>query len=386
MRCRIFATSSALNTLYQGIYARHSRQPGDCDILLIDGLWLQDSQRQLIRQAAGIHDFAAIHDFSKAKTEGSGYAPGWRKRWTRHLKTRPGFKQLYDALYGIKQRRENHLWRDKVLTSLSGLPAGASVSALHMQPVLHLNAGLRLAFPGAAVHFFEHGMGDYMDIGQQLRPGDRFHCVFDEGLRQWRSRHGLDPGPVQAALPPEGFEKAAKDFPRLFPQLQQAAALIPPGRPLALILGQPLEQMQVDPAWWDRFMELCLDAAGSPAPLFLLKPHPMQSAETLLRMQQALARRGAEMVVLDNPLLRSLNVEVLFSLIETRTVLVASPFSSALYYLSKLYPEAPAVFASALAAMMPFTARTPDLYLKRWAAFQEQAAVIFGERVRELES
>lgn len=385
-KLRVFVSSSGLSTLYMAIYGRNSYQSGQTDILFIDALALKPSQRELIYQAAQYHFFQGIFDLSRSLDENSSQVPGRVKQLTRKLKTHSLVKPVYDWLYAYKLRQEDHQHMHELVAVAGDFLNNTYASVeLLLQPVLHVNAALLSKFPQAQVRYFEHGLGDYLDWKPDLTSKARFHCVFAEELNTYFVHKGEETPHAIPLLGEKGFSDLDSPFSQIFPQIQSVS--LPAGKPLILFATQALAQFQVDVAYWDHFFSLCLSYIENPeACLFLLKPHPRQEPHVLIQMKHYFERKGLEVIIWDDPEVKSLNLEILFDTLKDQVTHVFTPFSSALFYLSKLYPDQKIGFYYSLDSLSSFTQNTPDLYKKRWQRLRSYLKQVFGKHTIEMKS
>ncbi len=381
---RIFISSSGLSTLYLSINARQTARDEHVDIFFIDALSMKSSQKELIFQAASHHHYDEIFDMSIPLEEGASHIPNRRKQLTRRLKTRTGFKQLYHLLYKYKLREEDRT-HIQTLQGKAGdyLDRDYQQIEIHTQPVLQLNRAFKRLFPSARMHYFEHGLGDYLDVDSKLVDGDTFHCVFAHELKDYYSQTGRKTAFISPLLSSEGFLHPDLPMLELFSQLQRID--IPKDKYIALIAVQPLEQFQVDPAYWDHFLSLCLEKIEDLEDvLFLVKPHPRQDQEIVRRISEFLLQRGIDVVLWDQPSLRSLNMEILFHVIANRVRYVFSPFSSSVFYLSQLYQSSHIKYYYSLQSIFPYTTHTPELYIQRWNSLHPYLQEVFGKHAEEM--
>lgn len=383
-KLRIFVSSSGLSTLYMAIYGRNSYQSGQTDILFIDTLALKPSQRELIYQAAQYHSFEGVFDLSRSLEESSSQVPGRIKQLTRKFKTYPVIKPIYDWLYAYKLRQEDQQHLQELL-AIAGDVFNDSYSKVELllQPVLHINSALMTKFPQAKVRYFEHGLGDYLDWKPGRNSETTFHCVFAEELSSYLEQKGEEAPQVIPLLGEKGFAALDSPFPQIFPQM--LAASVPKGKPVVLLATQALAQFQVEAAYWDYFFDLCLTYIEQPeAVTFLLKPHPRQEPDMLARMKRFFKSKDLELIIWEDPAVKSLNLEILFDTLKEQVTHVFTPFSSTLFYLSKLYPDREIGYYYSLDSLSSFVQHTPDLYKKRWRSLNPYLKQVFGRNTIEM--
>ncbi len=381
---RVFISSSGLSALYLSIFAQKTASPHLDDVFLVDALSLKPSQRDLILQASGLHDYSAFIDMSRPMEEVSSMVPSKRKQLTRKLKTRPGFKQIYDFLYRFKLAREDqHLIEALRSKAPTYFASSYGEVQLHTQPVLHLNRPLQKLFDKAEVRYFEHGLGDYLDVRSRVGRGDSFYCVFAPELKAYYEKEGKDHSFIKPLLPEEGFLAKDLELEGLFPKLNQVK--LPGEKRWVLVALQALEQFQVDPSYWDHFMQSCLKKIDKTESYsFLLKPHPRQDREITQRVREYLESKNLEVLVWDRPELRSLHMEILFGAISEKVDYVCSPFSSTVFYLSRLYPDSQIRYFYSLDSIFSFTQATPQLYIDRWKDLSPFLDEVFGHHAEKI--
>lgn len=308
------------------LYARESQQAGDEDILLIDRIPMRASTTDSIQRVSALHAFSNSWDFSAPMGNPASFRPSFRKRWTRRLKTQPGFKQVYDFLYRRQQRKEIEVWVGRLQEKVLALAGTYDSVEIISQPMIRLLPSLRGLFPQAQVRFFEHGLGDYIDITDKLKPGDQFQALFGETFQRFRKEQGEDAGPI---VPLKlDFGACLVDFQRVFPEVAPALAALPRELPWVLVATQPLEEFQVPNRYWDRFLGLMLaDLPAQESFLFLIKPHPRQAMDICQYMVDFLTRQGHQALIWEQPETRFLSLEILFAWLGEHCRGVYSPFS-----------------------------------------------------------
>ena len=95
-RLRFFACTTSLAALYLSIYAKNSHKEGDIALFIIENFEMKPSQREMVFCSVKHHAYTQVCAMSTNITEATQQVPTARKQLIRSLKTRPGFKQVYD--------------------------------------------------------------------------------------------------------------------------------------------------------------------------------------------------------------------------------------------------------------------------------------------------
>lgn len=381
---RIFIGTSGLSALYQSIYAKNTRTTDDRDLFIVDALALKPSQKEPILQAIQHHHFDWVLDMSLALEEAATQVPGFRKRLTRKLKTLPVFKQVYDALYRRQEATQSTRLLERLLAKNPD-PFHATYQSvkLHTQPIVQLNPSVLRKYPEAEIRYFEHGLGDYLDVEAKIQPGVKFHCIFDQELRAHRQKNGKAFEFIQPVVGEMGFLQEGLNFEAYFPKINEIK--IPSEKPIVLLATQALRQFEVGDAFWLKFLDLCLEKVEEPEKYsFLIKPHPRQEKDVLERISAHLEKKGLEVILWQNPELKSLHLELIFRKMHQQVAFVFSPFSSAVFYLARLYPGQQTRYYYGIKALFEFTANTPAMYVRRWRELEPLLEDVFGTRAEQL--
>ena len=240
-------------------------------------------------------------------------------------------------------------------------------------------------YKGAEVRYFEHGLGDYLDTEKQFQDGEYFHCVFAEGLEAYYQKNGKAFAAIRSAVEKECFLAPDLLLDQYFPQINDIK--IEGDKPIVLLASQATEQFKVDSkAFWEHFLGLCLQQIEEPRNYtFLVKPHPRQDGQVLYDICAFLREKGLEVVLWEQPELRSFHMEILFRGMYERVKYVFSPFSSTVFYLSQLYPTAAIEYYYSLQSIFPYSQNTPEIYLNRWKDLYELVQGALSKQAIEME-
>ena len=382
-RVRFFVTTSCLNTTFLSLYVREQSAPNDLDILLIDRIPVRPSSRESIIQASNLHSFDHFYDLSVLKEEESSFRPSTRKKWTRKLKSKPGFKQVYDGLYKRKLKALHQSWNELLDEKLAGIDFSNAEVEICSQAVMQLTPVLRKRFPNATIHFFEHGLGDYLDIQNQVGTADTYNCVFGETYSSYLSTRGVENQFVKTFCP--DFHASSSEFHRNFPQVTDAFSQLPKTKKWILLCTQPLEEFHIPNKYWDDFFALMeKQLPKDESYLILIKPHPRQAMDVCQYLLDMLNASRHEARIWDHPESRMLSLEILFAWMEEQVDYVFSPFSSSIFYLSMLYPGTGTKFYYSVESLEPYLSVVPELIRKRWAELRIGIENIFSSEARDM--
>lgn len=375
---RIFLTTSPLNTALVSGYGKQTKERGDVDILILDRLTQKASIVDQIKTLSQLHEFDELIDFSLQSTEESTTRPSFTKRLTRYLKKRPFFKQVYDFLFYLWMMKDNARYKKMLLTSGVHQPVDMHVE-LYLQPLLRMNDPLRSVFKNAEVHYFEHGIGDYVDILTE-KGGGIFHSVFASDYEKYLQQLGERRFKI---LPSSQYFSSIEPSIVLsfFPQLEQLRSL---EGDIVLLLTQPLEDLGVDRAFWPYFLDKSLSKLPeSEHRTFLVKVHQRQNLDSVSLIVSRLEKKGHRVVLLKEPSINNICLEVMFGVIKEQVTHVITPYSSAIFYLPKLYPNCKAEYWYSYDSVKMFARLTPMQYQIRWEDLKKLSAAICGGLAKE---
>lgn len=336
---RIFLTTSPINCLFYLIYLRQHPVEGVKDILVIDSGGIQTTTTtQFIRELAAQHPWFQLMDFSHALPVGQSISPkaSLRKRLTWRLKKAPVFKPVYSALLKVYKNRHDKHYARRIKKQLLENIAPESVSTLFLNTKTHLNSTFTGLFKTAEVIYMEHGMGDYFILEQEKNLPMKFSCLFDEAFRKYLA-------PARAEIVPfyyaQYFQEAVQNYLTGHRAAVDFRSIPHPTKKNLLVLLQNVEFFGIDPAIQLTFLDSIFTEMGAGDYYFILKPHPRQSAEVIAFIKNYLDAKGVAYYLLDAEELKSINIEIIFAAWQEKITAVFTMFSSALFYLSKLFPS-----------------------------------------------
>jgi hypothetical protein len=347
------------------------------DVFVSDAQELKNSQELLLKEIADRFDFDKKIFAHNRKGEDANYKPSPRKCVMRRIKSTPIAKQGYNYFLERKNKKQHERLISEKFGELESAP-DTVVSRIYACPKSQLLPALQKKYPRTPTSFFEHGLGDYIDVKQHLNGGSSFFCVLPEEFRNCVKKERIDLVGIHRAFAPERFphHTLGKLAPGLQAFLEQHSS-----KKGSLVLMQPLENYSVKDDFWPAFMEAVWNRFGVEEQGFIiLKPHPAQSPETTSFLEQWLTKQNLPVYVCREPASQSLNAEFLFAHMADQIGQIISPFSSSTFYIKKLYPdhELRAVYGIDL-LLNEYAKRAARMYKKRWAHFRDNILPCFGQ-------
>ncbi len=379
---RIFLSTSHLSTIFMAIHAKKTHKAGDKDVLIVESARIKESLLKLIHDTGVVHQWNEIHDFVTMVSDDQNMKPTLQKTLTRKLKSKPVAKQIYNALYDAHLKSERKKLRSRLEKIFQKYLAASDIE-LNLLTQTPLNPVLLDIFPKAKVNYFEHGLGDYLYVQKPLHKGD-FHCVFHEPFKKLLSEKKLDTGFVLPSVSPADFEEASLTILDRHPEQQVIAGSFSSNKPSVLILMEAVEMYNVKKAFWTEYIEKCLKQIQNPKEHFYyLKPHPIQSKESIGITKDFFVRQGLEFKVLDHPVLVGMSSEVLFPLMKKNVRHVFALFSSSVFYTSVLYPSPATTFHCSYGFMEKNSKDAPDMYTEHFKGLKELVEKVFSYNCRK---
>lgn len=379
---RIFLATSHLSSLMMALYARRTAKPNSKDILLVESPRMKSSLLKLIHDTGNVHPWTKIHDFVTTVEDHKDMKPTLRKRLTRQLKSKPVIKQVYRALYQ-KFLAKEHIKRRKQLAYLLRDHVNDPEVSLFLLTQTTWNPILKELFPKAHINYCEHGLGDYLAPMLPEFKGD-FYCLFPEAYRRLLAEKNLPYAFIHSLVRSEEFEEASRTIINTHPQSSGIIHSLQLPSPSVLILMEAVEMYHVPKRFWADYLEKCISVIPDPHQyIFLLKPHPIQSKESIEMSKAWLELHNYNYRILDDPTLTGMSVEVLFPAIKEKIHHVFALFSSSVFYLSALYPASSITFHYSYSFMARHTSKAPDMYQRHFKGLEELIKKVFSENCKE---
>jgi hypothetical protein len=147
------------------------------------------------------------------------------------------------------------------------------------------------------------------------------------------------------------------------------------------VLLEAVDMYVVPPAFWGAYIDHVLSALPDPqGHHFLLKPHPAASPASLEATVRRCAELGLSFTLMTDPKEMGIAAEVLFAAYADRTDHVFCLFSSACFYLSRLYRSPHITYHYSTSWMERWTGQAPPMYKRHFAALKPLIEQVFAER------
>ena len=340
LELRIFLTSSQLSTAFYSAYAQKTKDENlYYDVLVIDRTPKKVSLvKNILERAAIFHSWNEVLDLSIALEDSQSTRPSFKKRMTRKFKSLPIIKGFYDSLlkrYLKKQKSEyKFLFQEKIKVQ-----AEFQKVSLHVLTQTILNETLFEIYPNAEVHYFEHGTGDYFYVLKPDLKLNQFHCFFTEAFSNYLKSLSIGI-PLSSYLEKTDFEKIfTLDFQD--PLCHDLNLKISNTKlDVHLILLDAFEIYHPPVKFWTDYLDRIVSQTSSLNNiLFVLKPHPNQSKESIAISVNYFKERELQFLLFEGAELSQLSVETFFVSHQAKIKSVYSTFSSALFYLSHFYSD-----------------------------------------------
>lgn len=377
MTSRLYCTSSVLSTILASVHAK-SHQTELSEVLIIDAIPIKGGTTDLMKRIAIESGFRKVIDLSIRLGDSQTDMPSARKQWTRKLKTKPGFKQVYDFLYRRHEKKEIGRLIDRLNDELikNQIPTPTEI---YCQPDLKLTSAF-LQDKNAATEFnlIEHGIGDYMSFEKNELYPFPFHCLFADEFEAFVNRDIT----TEQLFPSGAFQEFAEEkFDQWFDQQKNVIQQMFGDGQINIILLQPFEQFLIQDGYWIDFIDACLAHSAQDAH-WIIKPHPRQSEAVINRILKLMKERNLTYTMMTQPDLKYVNIEILFHFFGERIENVFSSFSSASFYLPRLYPKIDFNSYFDFSLVQIHQSRTPELYKRHWQQMEALVADVFSADAR----
>jgi hypothetical protein len=365
-------------------YARNSAGDGN-DFLVLDVGRRKLSNVKQMQSAASLHNWKGVLDFSEIFTDEDEALPGIIKRITWRIKNLPGFRQVYKILLRNYQEKLNHKRRE-ALEKRIGLADKNTLVQLFLLKETGLNEALLALYKNATTSYFEHGSSDYLLMVDNPPVGNgKFYCVFADGFKRYLEKRNIPSGYVSPFADEFSFRKICDDYFNHHPeQVALLQSLCIPGKTLAFILLQPFENIRVNSHCWEGFLDQCIKVMEHQTDIhYIIKPHPLQSGKETGLIESHLKKRGIQFTITKEDA-SATSTELAFSIWKKNTAYVFSPYSSALFYLSALFPGPGTKYFYAYEYMRPYLREAPPAYYTLFDTAGPMIKEIFSEKCTEL--
>ena len=376
---RLFVSPSHLCTLYMIAYARKTNNGKFKDVLILDTPPKKAALVKVITDTIKIYQWERIINLSTVIPEEVDFTPNTRKSITRKLRSKPVIKTVYDFLLKLYVKKQQANEARIIQNSLVGKGQIVEINILTQTSV---NEVLFKLYPKASVNYFEHGQGDYFFI-QDIKPHTyNFYCVFADKFRQYLQNKNQENRYVKNLLSNNDFPVIAKEVIDIDAESQSIKNQLQVEGKLVLILMENVQIYNVPDIFWTDYLDLCVTQVDKPEEYtFILKPHPTQSLKSIeISKAHMLNTKKLTALVIEHNHSINYSVEVLYSFWQNNTHYVFSVFSSALYYISKLYGNEATKFYYAYDFFKNYIADAPPQYSFYFIGLEGLLRNVFAEK------
>ena len=148
-----------------------------------------------------------------------------------------------------------------------------------------------------------------------------------------------------------------------------------------LILLESVEIYNVPDNFWTDYLDLCMSKIPNPQDYtFILKPHPAQSFKAIeLSKSHMINHYKVKTVVIEGNKAVNYSVEVLYSMWDDSTDYVFTVFSSALYYISKIYNNKQTKYFYAFDFFKDYTKNAPAQFVYIFNGIEDVVKNVLSE-------
>lgn len=373
---RLFVSPSHLCTLYMILHARKTRKEGYKDILILDSPAKKRSLIDLIKGTQKIYDWHSIIDLSSPLDDSVDLVANSKKQLTRKLKSKPGFKQVYDYLLKRHTKKQRTVEAQVLAEKIKDLGEVIEVNVLTQTLV---NEALFQLFPKAQLNYFEHGSGDYYLV-QKMKGNFNFYCVFADQFKKFLAEKGKDHSYVKQLTDYEKFPAIAKEVIDADEQRHELLEHFKVEGKMVLILLEAMQLYQVPDQYYIDYIDLCMKQVKNPGDYtFVLKPHPAQTKRSIEDQYNRLKDHyKVKTILVDGGHFINFSVEVLFTVWKDQTDHFFGTYSSAIFYNSVLYKNSNTKFYFTYEFFLNYLQNAPQQFKDIYAGIKEPVKKVFS--------
>ncbi len=376
----IYVTSSQICTLFICLYAEKNRADGCKNVLIIDATPKKESLVKSLLDAANYFKWDEIIDLSTKVEDTITATPSFRKRVMRSIKTKWPFSVVYNK--ALKK------YEDKLAAELMERIKSKLVKYNEREVCLNLltqtrvNQALHKIYPKASINFMEHGTGDYYYLDKQPLPVHSFSGFFGDEFIEYRKKYNLPAIKINHFIDQNNFEKGLN---YLSPSLiQYFEKELKSSKRLVLVMLDYVEMFYPPKNFWNDFLEKCLRQIENVNDfVFILKPHPAQSIQSLSEIGQFFKGKNLEYLLMSNPVFSNMAVETCYHILRDKIDHVFSTYSSALFYLSHFYSDK-STFYCMYDFVVPYYKNGPKQYTDLLYDYNPFVKDLFGKKCKHI--
>jgi hypothetical protein len=331
---RIFLTSNHLSSLFASIISLKISDESDKNYLLIDNAKKKEALVSLIKQCSGIGKWNGVIDASIMIEDNTDLKLTAKKKIIRKIKHWPVISNIYNLL--LANHTKKFIEKERVeLLQLFQKNLITECDEVFLLTQTALNDSLISLFPNAKISYYEHGIGDYLYFEKFQLKGD-FYGFFADEYRSFLQKKGRD---VQYCFGDFNSQDIEKAFQYFYPLIEKQLSSFK-NQKCILFLMDALEAANPDDNFWGDYLYDGLKTIENINDyLVIIKPHPNQSNGAIEKTLAYLEDNKINYVLLNYPLFVSISVEIIFTYLKEDIHYFISTFSSALFYMSKYFPD-----------------------------------------------
>jgi DNA-binding Lrp family transcriptional regulator len=340
MVVNVFVISNPLSALIASQIICSEEKKTQTNIAILDRYTKKASLKKEIFDILSQYNWTSVIDLSITISDEADLSPGLVRRTIRKVKNSGLVKGIYKQLQNRKMQKIDEAIYKELKPALDKFDFIGKKIELFFLMQTYLNNSLLNYFPNASINYFEHGLGDYILSAKSGKKDATFYGLFAGEYKAYDKKSPLNYRDVSVHPITEQEKKAGKEN--------------------VLILLQNVEIYHIKDEFWIDYLKQIIAKEGKEKK-YIIKPHPLQHSNTLERIKNYLKENGLDFEI--NAMAAC--IEVSFNAIANTTTAVYSPFSSSLFYLSKMYSHYPIRFYHSLEKFSSLTTNAPLEYRNR---------------------
>ena len=360
------------------LYARKTKTEAYKDVLVLDWPDKKASLTKVITDTKKIYNWVDVINLSRTISDETDLAPSSKKKLIRKLKEIFFLKPAYNLLLKRHRAKCAKIEEQTILSHLAGKGEVVEVNILTQTGIIE---SLFKLFPKAAVNYFEHGMGDYFLIQKVKRVDFNFYCIFNERFKEYLVTRNLPGNYVKGFIEAGDFLAISKETINADEKRDEIISQYQFAGKKVLILLESVEIYNVPDNFWTDYLDLCMSKIPNPQDYtFILKPHPAQSFKAIeLSKSHMINHYKVKTVVIEGNKAVNYSVEVLYSMWDDSTDYVFTVFSSALYYISKIYNNKQTKYFYAFDFFKDYTKNAPAQFVYIFNGIEDVVKNVLSE-------
>jgi hypothetical protein len=331
------------------------------NVLIIDFGAKKSSFLEEIHTCIKKKPWTIIVDLSHEINDNNNSKPGLRKRLTRKYKSLPIVKSIYTLLQKNYLNKIESEIEFKLRKELNAYFELEQVNLFLLTQTYANNVLLNL-FPSAKLNYYEHGIGDYVLSAKLLNSNNsKFYGIFADEFKKFNPNSPLTYVNVEFNQENQDKNKTTTS-----------------NRNHTLIILQNLEIYNLGIDFWQTYLtDIVRNEKNSEH--FYIKPHPLQSNEIIKFIAQFFSEKGISYSML----VSAKSIELEFDKLATCLNAVYSPFSSSVFYLSKIYSKEEITFYESINRIKEAIGKAPAQYKNHFLENFNLVKKVFGSNCKE---